>query len=118
MSQTAISTTVLKQNNYAVQAGDLVVPMSAMDATNGNSFIDTGREVLIFQNTDTGAHTITITSTGDKQGRLDTSLTAYSLAAGAVIAIQMKELSGWASGGVVTMTTTSALVKMAVLQTN
>lgn len=118
MSQTAVTTTVLKQDNYAVQAGDLVVPMAAMDATNGNSFAITGREVLLFQNTDTVAHTITITSIADGFGRVDTSLTNYSLAASAIVAIQMKELKGWSNGGTVTMTTTSALVKIAVLQTN
>lgn len=118
MSQTALGTTVLKQNNYAVQAGDLTLPVSAMDAANGNSFIATGREVLIFQNTDSASHTITITSVADKLGRSDTSLTAYSIAANAYAAIQMKELSGWQSGGIVTLTTTSALVKLGVAQTN
>lgn len=117
MSQTSISTTPLKRNNYAVQAGDLAVVMAAMDATNGNSFAISGRDILLLQNTDTGAHTVTVTSTGDNLGRLDSSLTAYSLPAGATVAIQMKEVSGWKQAdGTVDLTTTSALVKMAVLQ--
>lgn len=38
MSQTALTTVVLKQNNYAVAAGDLAVAPAAMDASNGNSY--------------------------------------------------------------------------------
>jgi hypothetical protein len=120
LSQTALTTQKMKHNAVAVNAGDLAVTLAAMDAANGNSFVPTGREVLIFQNTDTVAHTITITSVADERGRLDTSLTNYSLPAGAVIAIEFLSITGWAVGigGVVTMTTTSALVKVAVLQKN
>lgn len=121
MSQTALTTVVLKQDNYAVQAGDLTITPVAMDAANGNSFIATGREVLIFQNTDTAAHTITITDTADKLGRHDTSLTSYSIPASGFAAIQMKDITSWiqpGTGGAVYLATSSALVKVAVLQTN
>jgi|SRR5579863_336309 len=119
MSQTLIPTTVLKQNNYAVGATDLNLALTAIDTVNGNSFQATGREVLVFENTDASAHTVTITSVNDNLGRLDTSLTNYSIPANATIAIQMKFLPGWLqSNGLVYISGASALVKVAVLQTN
>lgn len=134
---TALTPIPLKQNNYAVQAGDLllstvpgvggtgVTELKAMDATNGNSFVWTGREVLLFLNTDTSAHTVTINSVADPFGRLDTSLTTYSIQAegtpvsglsGTAI-IEFSQGQGWiGSGNVVTMTTSSALVYVAVVR--
>src|ERR1022692_3994335 len=94
---TALSTTVLKINgnvNAPITAGSLVIPFTACDATNGNSFVATGREVLIVNNTGGSAYTFTVTSTADALNRLDTSLTTYSVAAGAVVAVQMKNLTG------------------------
>jgi hypothetical protein len=118
MSQTPITTTVLKQNNYAVAAGDLLLPMTAMDASNGNSFVATGREILLFQNTDSVAHTVTVTSVADALGRTDASLTTYSLSATpGLSAIEMKYLAGWLeSNGSDFLVTSSALVKVCVLQ--
>ena len=113
---TALTPVQLKLNNYAVLAGDLTLTFTAMDASNGNSYAATGQEVLIFNNTDSSAHTITINSVADSLGRTDTSLTSYSIAANGFISIQMKFLPGWISGGLVTMTTTSALVKVAVVR--
>lgn len=119
---TPLTVVVLKQNNYAVQAGDLTLTPAAMDAVNGNSFTATGKEVLIFLNTDTSAHTITITSLADNYGRLDTSLTTYSIPAAVgglsgAAAIEMSQMNGWIqSGQTVNMTTSSALVKISVLR--
>lgn len=119
MSQTALTTVVLKQDNYATQPGDLAITPVAMDAANGNSFIATGREVLIFQNTDSAAHTVTVTSVADRLGRLDTQLTAYSIPANSFAAIQMKEINAWIqANGTILLSTSSALIKIAVLQTN
>jgi hypothetical protein len=118
MAQTALTPVQLKLNNYAVAAGDLVVTPVAMDAVNGNSFAATGQEVLLFKNTDTAPHTITITSVADPYGRTDASLTAYSIAAGATCMIQMKQLQGWLeSGALVYLATNSALVFVSVLRT-
>jgi hypothetical protein len=120
MSITALTVNQLKQNNYAVVAGDLVVSLQALDATNGNSFVATGREVLIVTNTDASAHTFTITSVAERFGRTDSSLTSYSVAAGAFVAIQMSILEGWLqpSDSTVHMTTSSALLKAIVVRTN
>jgi hypothetical protein len=119
MAQTVLTPIQLKQDNYAVLAGDLTVTPVALDATNGNSFTATGREVLIIQNTDASAHTLTITSVNDSLGRADSSLTSYSVAASGFAAIQMNTLAGWIQPtGVVNMTTSSALLKILVLRCN
>jgi hypothetical protein len=119
---TALTTQVLYQNDATITAGQLAIAFTACDNTNGNSFTATGREILIMQNTDSSAHTITITPVTDPYGGTNTSLTTYSLAAtgsaGSTSAVQMKYLVGWATSGVVSMTCTSALVKFAVLQFN
>jgi hypothetical protein len=122
MAQTALTPITLKENNYAVVAGDLNLTPVAMDATNGNSFVATGQEILLILNSDTATHTFTISSVGDSLGRSDTSLTAYvvPVAVGGlsgVVAIQMKALAGWIqSGQVVDLTTSSALLKIIVLR--
>lgn len=119
---TALTVVQLKQNNYPVVAGDLTIVPAAMDASNGNSFYATGKEVLLFVNTDTATHTVTITSTTDNYGRLDTSLTTYTIpvAVGGqsgLAAIEISQLQGWIQdGSLIDMTTSSALVKVAVLR--
>jgi hypothetical protein len=118
MAQTALTVVQLKQNNYAVVAGDLTITLAAMDNVNGNSFVATGKEILLFANSDATPHAITITSVSDNYGRTDASMIAYSMAISPGLeAIEMSQLVGWAgAGSLVTMTTTSALVKIAVLR--
>lgn len=116
---TALTVTQLKQNNYAVQAGDLTIPFTACDNTNGNSYSATGQEILLVQNTDSSPHTFTVTSVADPLGRLDTSLTGYSvLVSPGIVGIQMKNLNGWAPSFVVSLSCNSAMLKFAVLRTN
>ena len=116
---TLLTTFVLPQNNAAITAGQLTVTLTACDNTNGNTFTSTGREVLIMQNTDASPHPITITPVTDPYGGTNTSLTAYSLPANSVSAVQMKYQVGWISGSVITIPAcASNLVKLAVLQTN
>jgi hypothetical protein len=119
MAQTALTPVQLKQDNYAVIAGDLTITPVVMDVANGNSFIATGREVLVIQNTDAAAHTFGITSVSDSLGRSDSSLSAYSVAANSFVAIQMSTLAGWIQPtGVVNLTSSSALLKIVVLRYN
>ena len=119
---TPLTVVVLKQNNYAVVAGDLNLTPVATDAVNGNSFAASGKEIVMLINTDTATHTVTITSTADNLGRLDTSLTTYvvPVAAGGLSGISVVEMSvlgGWIqSGQTVNMTSSSALVKVVVLR--
>jgi hypothetical protein len=117
MSQTALTVITLKPNNYAVVAGDLAAAMVAMDAVNGNSFVATGQEILFFQNSGGSTYTVTVSSVADNLGRLDTSLTTYSILAGGFAAIQMKALAGWLqSGNLVYLACSNAAVKVAVLR--
>lgn len=115
---TALTVLVLKQNNYPVQAGDLSTTFTACDTVNGNSFVVTGQEILLVQNSDASTHTFTVTSVADSYGRLDTSLTNYTVAVSpAIVAIQVKQLAGWAqTGQVINMTCSSALLKFEVLR--
>lgn len=116
---TLLTTFVLPQNNATITAAQLTVTLTACDNVNGNTFNATGREVLIMQNSDTSPHAITITPVADPYGGTNTSLTAYSLPASSVSAVQMKYLIGWASSGVITIPACSSnLIKLAVLQTN
>lgn len=116
MAQTALVITPVKNNNYAVVAGDLTVTMAASDIVNGNSFVATGREILLVQNTDVSARTFTLTSVADSIGRVDTSLVAYSVGAGLIVAINLSQLPGWISGGLITMTSTNVLLKFGVIR--
>jgi hypothetical protein len=118
---TVLSTQVLLINgsvNAPITAGSLAITFAACDATNGNSFNATGREVLLVQNSGGSAYTFTVTSIADNLNRLDTSLTTYSVAAGAYAAVEMKNLTGWQSSGSISMTCSNASVKIAVIQTN
>ena len=107
-----------KINNYAVQPGDLTLSFVPCDPVNGNSYVATGTEILLVQNTDSAAaHAFSVISTPDKYGRLDTSLTGYSVAASGLVAIQLKEMDGWLGpGDVITLGCNSALVNFAVLR--
>lgn len=115
---TALSTQVLVMNNAQVSAGGLLLTLSACDNTNGNTITSTGREILFIQNTDSSAHTVTITPVADPYGGTNTTLTAYSLAATSFSAIELKYQIGWVSGTTISLTCNSNLVKYAVVQFN
>lgn len=120
MARTALTVTILKQNNYIPSAGDLLVPM-ACDTVNTNSLVITGREVLIAVNTDTVPHTFTLTSIADHLGRTG-DITTYSVPAMAanvpgVAAIQLSQLEGWKQAdSTVTATSSHADLTFGVLR--
>ena len=119
MPQTALTPVQLKQDNYAVQAGDLTITPAAADAVNGNSFVATGSEILLIQNTDASPHNITITSVADSIGRTDSSLTNYSCPANSISMIQISQLAGWIQAGqVINLLAASALLHISVLRKN
>jgi len=60
----------------------LAVTMTAADVANKNQFKSTGTEFLLAQNTDAGAHNVTLTSAADPFGR--TQDITESVAAGAI----------------------------------
>jgi hypothetical protein len=117
---TPLTTIVLFKNgdiNNPIVGGSLLVTFTACDNVNGNSFVATGAEVLLVQNTGGSSGTFTVTSVADALNRLDTSLTAYSVAASGFAAVQMKNLSGWQQTGSINLTCSAATMKFAVLQT-
>lgn len=100
----------------AVSAGDLTLTMAASDASLGNSFKLTGHEVLLWWNSDSGTHHITLTSTADSRGR-SADITSYAIATlvhGAFSFLSGQE--GWIeTDGTCHVMTDDATVKLAVL---
>lgn len=91
------------------------VTMTAADTTNKNQFALTGREIVIIQNTDTVARTVTITSTTDPQGRTG-DISAVSLAAGAIAVVGPFGLPGWIqTDGMLYLEASAATVKFGVV---
>jgi hypothetical protein len=116
-TQTALTPSQLKLNNYAVQAGDLTVTPAACDAVNGNSFSVTGQEILLVQNSGASAYTFTVNSVADNFGRTDTSLTNYSVAASGIAMIELKYFIGWQqTGQVITTSCSNAALKFAIVR--
>jgi hypothetical protein len=114
MARAALTPQALKRNNYAVQAGDLAISF-ASDAVNGNKFASTGQEILLVKNTDTNPHTFTISSVADLLGRTG-DIAAYSIPAGAIAAIELSAVSGWAQAdGNIYLNASDATVVFAVL---
>lgn len=91
------------------------VTMTAADVTNKNQFPLTGREIVIIQNTDTVARTVTITSTPDPQGRTR-DISAVSIAAGAIAVVGPFGLPGWIqTDGMLYLEASAATVKFGVI---
>jgi|SRR5665213_3128779 len=102
----------------AVAALGLDLVWTAADASNGNKFPFTGKEVLLVQNTDTGSQTVTLTSVADSRGRSD-DVTAYAVAAGVISAFNFRGgAEGWQqpSDQSVHLAASSALIKYAILR--
>jgi hypothetical protein len=104
--------------NAPITAGSLTITFTACDNVNGNSFVATGREILLVDNTGGSAGTFTVTSVADALNRLDTSLTNYSVAAAGFAAVQMKNLTGWQQSGAIQLTCSAATMKFSVIQAN
>jgi hypothetical protein len=85
--------------------------------TDGDTFVCTGREILLVKN-GTGTNTITITSVDDEKGRAE-DITTYSLATTehAVFGVGLTNSQGWkSSAGTVRITVSSVEVSVAVLR--
>lgn len=118
MARTEITVQEVDAPFAAVSANSLDFTFGAMDAANGNYFACTGRELILFQNTDAGAQTVTIDSVDDERGRQE-DITTYSLAAAefAAAGVGLTNSKGWKqSNGQIYLDTSSANVKVAVLR--
>lgn len=95
MALVAISETAVA-GPYAKESGTRVttVTFSASDATNFNKIVmSKNRVLLLFQNTDVGAQTVTIRSSPDPFGRV-ADIVAFSIAASAFASIILEPV-GW-----------------------
>jgi hypothetical protein len=82
-----------------------------------DAFTCSGRDLLLANNTDGGALTITIASVDDEKGRSE-PITAYSMAAGdfAVFGVGLTNSKGWMdTSKKITVTTSGSNLKLAVL---
>jgi len=99
-----------------VGAGALDLVWTAADPSNLNEFPFTGRDILLVWNTDSAAHTITLTSAPDSQGR-SADIATYSVGAGKISCFSFRQgASGWLqSDGHVYITGVSALLMFAIV---
>jgi hypothetical protein len=102
----------------AAPAAYATVPSSitwqAADAVNGNSFTNSGRELLIAWNSDTLAHTVTVASVADASGRTGDS--TKNINGGSYYVWQLFPLLGWnQTDGTVHATASDATVKFVVI---
>ena len=115
MARTALTVVNLKQNNYAVQAGDLAAPL-ASDVANMNAFAFTGKEVIVVQNSDAAPHTFTVSSLPDHLGRTQ-DIAAYSVPATSLAAIEVSVAEGWKQAdGNIYLQSSHAALTVAILR--
>ena len=91
---------------------------TACDASNGNSFPITGRDILLVENSDASPHTITISSVADQFGRTQ-DITAYSVGANLFAAFNFRGgvIGFRQTDGTVHLACSDATVKFAVITT-
>ncbi len=83
MARTDLTPKVLANQVFGVSANAADVALVAGDVVNGNQADCTGKELLLVQNTDIGAGTVTIAGKADEYGRTG-EITAYSVGAGEI----------------------------------
>lgn len=88
---------------------------TAADNSNGNSFSSTGCEILLVNNTDAAAQTVTATSVPDQVGRTGDSTKLIN--ATSYYVFQKFPVLGWKqSDGTIHLTASSANIKYAVIR--
>jgi hypothetical protein len=91
---------------------------AACDASNGNSFPITGREILLVQNSGMSGYTFTVSSVADGLGRTN-DITTYALGAGLFAAVNFRGgVTGWKqTDGTVHLACSNAAILYAVITT-
>lgn len=84
------------------------------DPTDRQTPLVDGKTLVIARNTDSGAHTITISSVTDTFNRTG-DITAYSIAAGKVARFGPFKSAGWANAGQLLIDISSPLVRLTVV---
>lgn len=116
-ARTDISTQAPVSLYSAPSAGAATLSWTACDAVNNNSVSLTGKELLIFKNTDSSAHNVTITSSADALGRtLD--IGPYSIAGSGIAFFGPVPTTGFiqASNSKLYFSSDSALVSVAIVR--
>lgn len=111
----AIQTILGPFATYSANAAD--VTFAAGTITDGDTFVCTGREILLVKN-GTGTNTITITSVANNKARTG-DITTYSLGAGefAAFGVGLTNNAGWkATAGTIRITVSSTEVSVMVLK--
>lgn len=115
---TAITVQTILAPFAAVGAGAADFTFAAGTITDGDTFVCTGREILLVNNTGASPYTVTVTSVEDETNRTE-DITTYSLAAGdfAAFGVGLTNSKGWKStAGTIRLTVSNASVKVAVLR--
>ena len=117
MARAALTVQTAKTPFEAISAGGADFTFVASDGS-GNSYVSTGKELLIAFNDGTAAYTVTIDSVADEKNRTG-DITSYSLAVGdyAAFTVGMTNDKGWKqTGGVIHVDASNVGVKLAVLR--
>jgi len=115
MARTALTVTTAPG---AYPTAGVALTWDSADASNGNDFVFTGRELILVRNAHAStAKTVTLTSAADPQGRSG-DITAESLAAGVVRCFgPFRNKTGWnQSGGKFHLTAEDNNIKFAVIR--
>lgn len=115
---TVLTITQIKGPFDAVTALGFDFAFASSTLTDGDTFVCTGREILLLQNTTGGALTLTVTSVADEKGRTG-DITAYSVGAGlfSCVPVGLYNGLGWKStAGTVRITCSGTGLKVAVLR--
>ncbi len=95
MARTALTVSTPKGPYDSISANGLDFSFAAADDVNGNSFVCSGRELVLMRNDHaTDAATVTIASAPDPYGRTK-DIATYSLAAGEFAAFWIGKTTGW-----------------------
>lgn len=114
---TVFTATTIKDPFATIAADGADFTFTAASA-GADTFVCTGREVILIYNSGAGSRTVTITSQVDEKNRTS-DITTYSLSAGeyAVFGCGLTNSPGWknTSTGAITITGSHAEVKVAIL---
>lgn len=103
MARTALTVIGIKGSYEPAATAVATCTFTAADASNGNSFVATGREVVLVRNTHaTDPKTVTVTSVANAKNRTG-HITGHSIAAGVTKVLPFFKPEGWASGGVIAL---------------
>jgi hypothetical protein len=97
MARTAITSASIRElvaQHTTVIAGAADLDNEAGDEVDGNEVDCTGAEIVVVENTDSGAQTVTFTAAPDEIGRAG-AITAYSVAAGVIAIFGPFATAGW-----------------------